>query len=166
MKTTTLSAIVAASLVGAVGLASIGPVLAAGGKDHRGGPRHGFDFEQIDANGDGKITPEEMSTAGNARFAAGDTDGDGLMSQEEMVAAMIEHAKIRGSERVARMFERRDANGDGFLSMDEMRPSEDRHARMFDRLDADGDGAISKDEVAGMKDKRMKRRKHWGQNDE
>lgn len=51
----------------------------------------------------------------------------------------------RMKARVAAMIERFDADGDGFISPDEM-PQPKRSGRMFDMIDADDSGAISRAE--------------------
>ena len=109
------------------------------------GPR--VTFEQLDANGDGVVTLEEMQAQGQARFAETDTNGDGLLSAEEIAAK----AERDITDRVTRMIERRDTNGDGLLSQEEMQPNGDRSARVFERLDENGDGQISEEEFAAMK---------------
>ena len=57
------------------------------------------------------------------------------------------------------MIERRDSNGDGVLSPDEMAPRKDRSAKMFERADTDGDGKISKTEFEAARDKIREHRK-------
>jgi Ca2+-binding EF-hand superfamily protein len=114
------------------------------GRDH--GQRPGF--EELDANADGLITPEEIAAHRQVRFDAADTDKDGLLSAEELEARMA----ARLTERVARMIGRKDTDGDGRLSRDELsaRPAE----AMFARADSDGDGAVSVDEFEAMKQQR------------
>ena len=90
-------------------------------------------FDAIDVNRDGRISPEEMrafrrtgrlerGARGGARadqagakfelyFARADTDGDGVLSRAEAE---------RGLPRVARKFERIDRDGDGRLTREEM----------------------------------------------
>ncbi len=119
-------------------------VTAKPGGGHRG---ERVSFEQLDANGDGFVTIEELQAQGQARFAETDTNGDGLLSAEEIAAK----ADRDISDRVAKMIEKRDTNGDGLLSQEEMQPNGDRAARMFDRLDDNGDGQISEEEFASMK---------------
>ncbi|MCE8526142.1 EF-hand domain-containing protein [Ruegeria pomeroyi] len=111
-----------------------------------GGMRH--NFSEIDADGDGKITPEEMQGHRAAMFTGADSDGDGKLSQAELEAQAMAHAKAR----VAWMLERHDANKDGALSQDEMpkHQKEGKSMRMFEHMDADGDGAISEQEFSEM----------------
>ncbi|MDV4143629.1 MULTISPECIES: EF-hand domain-containing protein [Shimia] len=116
------------------------------------GPRPMMNFEEIDANADGKITKEEIAAIGATQFGKADADGDGFLSLEEMNARGLEMAKARIEARSAKMLERMDADKDGKLSMDEMQAMKDKGPRgkmmdrMFDRADADDDGAISQDE--------------------
>ncbi|WP_170558462.1 EF-hand domain-containing protein [Ruegeria atlantica] len=130
-------------------------VLAAGGKD-----REPVTFQQLDANGDGQVTKEEMQAHRNQRFTNADTDGDGQLSVEEMQAA----GQQKVNDRVTKMFERNDANKDGFLSEDEL-PKPRRADKMFDRIDANDDGAISEEEFADAKDRMGKRHKKRGNAD-
>lgn len=113
-------------------------------------------FDELDVNADGKVTREELSAARQARLASTDSNGDGALSLEELTAQVEERAK----KRAQRMFERRDANGDGVLSGDELRQDRRAEAR-FDRLDSDGDGSLSKAEFDAARD-RMKRHKGNG----
>ncbi|MGH1354402.1 MAG: EF-hand domain-containing protein [Thalassovita sp.] len=131
------------------------------GKDRMGG-HHGprgpmFNFEEVDANSDGKITQDEISAHFKARFDQADTDGDGALSADEMTARAKAENEERMAKRTDRMIERRDANDDGKLSFDEMQPK--KQGKMFDRLDADNDGAISTEEFAKLQE-RMDKRGH------
>jgi len=125
-----------------------------------GGGQHGpaFDFEELDADGDGRITRDEMAAQAQARFGAADADGDGKLSPQEMAERMQARMMERMARRVEQMIARQDSDGDGLLSMEEMQAG--RMGRMFDRHDADGDGAISAEEfedMANMRAERMSR---------
>lgn len=125
--------------------------------DDRGDRPMMMPFEDIDADGDGKITAEEMQAHATLRFEEADTDKDGLLDAAEMQAQMLARATARMAERSARMIERMDRDGDGKLSAEEMRagPREgDRFARMLSRLDEDGDGALSREEFEAARDMR------------
>ena len=122
-----------------------------------GGHKHEMSFEELDKDGNGEVTREEMQMRGKDRFAQADADGDGKLTRDEMIAA----AQARMEDRVARMIERFDTDGDGAVSFDEMpRPDEKRGARMFDMIDSDDSGGISKEEFAEMRDHMGKHRKH------
>ena len=55
------------------------------------------------------------------------------------------------------MFERRDANNDGFIDASENRPPRNAE-RMFSRVDTDGSGGISAEEYAEAQSKMGQRR--------
>ncbi len=122
------------------------------------GPR--ATFQELDADGDGQVTQAEIETHRNQKFTAADTDGDGQLSVEEMQAA----AQTKANERVTKMFEKHDANADGFLSEDEL-PKPRRAAKMFERIDADGNGSISEQEYADAKDKMGRKHKRHQKSD-
>ncbi|WP_349539280.1 EF-hand domain-containing protein [Sagittula sp. NFXS13] len=158
------------ALLVAMGASGAAMAHERGGKGRDGaGPRGMFlqeMFAEADANGDGKITEEEMAAAAAQRFSDADTDGDGNLSAEELTAqAQARKAAREAARREARsaaMIERLDTDGDGLLSQEEMsarRPA-DRFAKMLERLDADKDGALSIEE---MKQARMMR--HGGKHD-
>ena len=117
---------------------------AAGDHGDRGGRHHrgfgGIDFEQVDANGDGTITQDEMLAAAGDRFQDADSDGDGIVSLDEFTAAEELLEKQRRQARAERMFDRLDANDDGELTQDELETSV---AERFDRMDRNGDGELT-----------------------
>src|SRR5690606_7639950 len=71
-------------------------------------------WAQLDTNGDGQLTQNELQTAAAAKITAADTDGDGAASAEELKAYF--HAKH--AEKKAERFAKKDANQDGVLSKD------------------------------------------------
>lgn len=154
-RTVIITAIAGATLFGA-GLAQARP-----GPD---GPMPSF--QDLDANGDGQLTKDEVQARAALRFAQTDTNGDGMLSAEEMVAAaemrMDERRKQEAgkiAKRTERMIERQDANGDGMLTLAELAPqSEKRADRMFEHLDDNGDGVISLDEFEDLQARMMKRK--------
>jgi hypothetical protein len=155
MKTYALSALLAALLAG-----SALTTAALADRGDRGGPGAVMmpPFEEVDTNGDGQLTREEIDAWRTTRATAIDTNGDGSVSLEELTAAEAAQA----AERAQRMMEARDANGDGMLTAAEMMlPAVPD--RMFDRIDTDGDGAISKAEAEAASERmadRMGRHGH------
>lgn len=118
------------------------------------GPRPSF--EELDADGSGEISAEEMQMARTRHFESADTDGDGMLSLEEMQA----QGRKRADDRAAKMIEQFDKNGDSALSADEL-PKPRRSGQMFERLDTDGSGGISAEEFAEARDRMMEHRKRW-----
>ena len=146
MKRTTLIALTAATL--ALGTAAT----FARDSGHRGDRTERIDamFERFDTDGNGEITRDEFDAARSDRFEGADTNGDGLLSTEELVqAALARHSEEAITERVERMIERFDKDGDQALSAEEL-PG-DRGNAMFDRADADGDGIVTRAEVEDMR---------------
>jgi Ca2+-binding EF-hand superfamily protein len=75
---------------------------------------------------------------GVERLRAADTNGDGMISLQEAQASL---------PRLAKHFDRIDANHDGQVTAEERRAAhENRRNAMFDRLDTNKDGAISREE--------------------
>ena len=112
-------------------------------------------FSSFDANGDGQVTLEELSAAGDARFAELDSNSDGQVSLEEFQA----HAESQARSRAEEMFAKLDADGDGFLGRDalEARKRGPSPERIISRLDTDGDGMISEAEFDAAKERRQAR---------
>lgn len=168
MQKSTKTALVILSVTGALfataTLADMGP--GRGMKGGMGGMDGGMLMEQfdvIDADKDGKITPAELAAHREARIAAADANGDGKLDAEELTAFHTAQMAERMAARTNRMMQWMDANGDGGLSADEMPGglAADRLAR----LDTDGDGAISKEEAQAAGKRMGKYRKGMQGND-
>ncbi|RKT35133.1 Ca2+-binding EF-hand superfamily protein [Roseovarius halotolerans] len=153
---------VAAALVIATSGALYAQQGQGGGMARGQGPM--FDFEELDANGDGAITAEEMTARAESRFNAADANGDGKLTSDEMADQMRAMMADRMTARAQAMIESRDSDGDGMLSADEMRAG--GMDRMFARLDSDGDGKVSAEEFDAIGDRRGGRMgksdKGWG----
>jgi Ca2+-binding EF-hand superfamily protein len=142
--------------------------MAFGGKDGDRGPmgrKGGFmqmEFADVDLDKNGQITVEDLQAAAKARFDTADANGDGALTLDELKAQaekrMAERMASKGDgkgERKGKMFEKRmgwklddmlakkDADGNGSLSFDEMSPDVAKLERMIDRFDTDDDNAIS-----------------------
>ena len=142
--------------------------MAFGGKDgDRGamGRKGGFmqmEFVDVDLDKNGQITVEDLQAAAKARFDMADADGDGALTLDEMKAQaeqrMANRMAAKGDgkgERKGKMFQKRmgwkledmlakkDADGNGSLSFEEVTPDQAMLERMIDRFDTDDDNAIS-----------------------
>jgi Ca2+-binding EF-hand superfamily protein len=114
------------------------------------GERGGGGIAGWDANSDGIVTRDEAGKAAidaaNKRFDALDANKDGQLTKEELAAAR-EQRQAGPNEKGAERFKAADTNGDGALSKEEVTAGMPRLARNFDRLDADKDGSLSPDEL-------------------
>ena len=141
-KITLLSALILAAV-------TLAPMAEA-----RGGNGERPNFEQIDADGNGELTADEIAQArtagGIARFAEVDTNSDGELSVEELTAAAEKRQSERADRRINKMMERLDADESGTISQEEMAAMSDkhkgRHGKMIERMDADENGTVSKAE--------------------
>lgn len=133
-------------------------IVVGAGVAHAQSERNGpATFEELDVDGSGEITLEDLAAQRDARFAELDTDGDGSISQDEFTAAQV----ARAEERATRMFERLDADGDGTLSRDliERVRGGNRGARMISRFDTDGSGGVNAEEFEEARSQMAERRK-------
>ena len=146
-------ALLAGAMVAGVAWAGDRPREGRGGREKdRGGDRAAKMFSRLDANGDGKITRDEMGEKARMVDHA-DKDGDGAVSIDEFRRFLKERQK--------RQHERREGDG-----RDEGRPGRDKHRDrpegrrgrgegppgrtppLMAALDTDRDGRLSRDEIA------------------
>lgn len=127
-----------------------------------GGPRgERPSFEELDTDGSGGLSPDELRAPALERFAEADTDGDGGLSAEEMIAMAESRIADRAGRMHERMLERRDANDDGLLQFEEMAGAP-LPQTLFERADADENGEITAEEFEQARDRMVGRRGNRG----
>lgn len=85
--------------------------------------QHGKMLENADQNEDGIISKEEFLAGPTKKFEEMDIDGDGNITPEEIDAhkeIMREKMKAMREEKLDKKFEEMDTDGDGLLSKEEM----------------------------------------------
>jgi Ca2+-binding EF-hand superfamily protein len=132
-------------LVGAFSLGLAGVALAAPG--HHGESR----FNKVDTDGDGVVSQEEFQAQRASRIDTVNVDGQPGLSFDEFVELREQRAKEHRKRRVERAFNRLDANDDGVVDDAELAARADK---MFDRIDANDDGSLSKEEMMSHRWKR------------
>jgi len=105
-------------------------------------------FKMLDADGDGKVTLDEMLNRASKRFDETDQNSDGEISVGEMADRMERRRLERRAERRLR---RMDYDGDGKVTKSEI---ESRVKKRFALLDANDDGVIE-----GKEARRLGKRK-------
>jgi len=129
-------------------------------------------YEAVDSDGDGMLTPEELtSVLGNNEFVKSiDRSGDGLVTKDEYLQFARDVLKERGSKALKgfvknctkkvpkaamrkvvlskqsrAIFKALDRDCSGTIDRDEIREF-DKRGKFFNRLDKDGSGGVSCDE--------------------
>ena len=151
-----------AALIGATAIAGVSYAGRSHDRDVHGGHHYGKHggfargevrrnmLKIVDANGDDKITQEEVDKAIADRMAKYDANKDGKLSLGEFDGLWNE---IMQPARV-RAFQHLDPNGDAQIAKSEL---DDRFGKMVKRLDRDGDGALSRED--------RHHRHHWRHHD-
>lgn len=125
------------------------------------------EFKILDRDDSGKLSKEELGANFGKLLETGDTDKDGALNLEEWIAAKNTAKPDAGRERPQGERPQRnpiadmDKDGDGKISKDE---AGERLKDMFDKLDADKDGFLTEEEIAaGRKNAERPQRRREGQ---
>jgi Ca2+-binding EF-hand superfamily protein len=148
-KSLTVSALaLVAVLAGGAGFAQQAGMGMGAGMGDGMGP--GFDFATLDTDKDGKVTKAEVDAFHAAQVKAADANGDGKLSADELATMQISAMTARITARAAKMVELMDTDKDGALSAAELAVPPGPEM-MFDKIDANSDGAITQAEIDAAK---------------
>lgn len=107
-------------------------------------PRHPAAFARLDADKNGRISPDELKPKAERRLLR--LDGDG--NREVSVAEIDAYLQKRLAERRARLMARLDGDSNGAVTVAEL----DKYIEaMFNGADADGDGGVTLEEAREFK---------------
>ena len=127
-------------------------------KEQKGGksPKQHGDalFQKLDANGDGKITKDELPERGAQKLSRLDRNKDGIIDRKEFDA--MSRRRGGGGGDWGKRLKAMDANKDGSVSKDEWKGRPEH----FARLDSDKDGVISSSEIDAFS-KRARQQGGW-----
>ena len=123
---------------------------------------------ELDTNGDGSLSSDEISKAGKyaKHLLKADANGDGIVTQEELLSAITKKMNSGMMSPIGAMqppsadtiaseiIDDLDTNGDGVLSADEISKA-GKNAQNILGADANGDGVVTKDELVADITKKM-----------
>ena len=98
--------------------------------------------KELDADGDGIVTREEMTAEVEKTFAGCDRNQDGKLAADEYGGPGGVRSAMGGF--VKQHAQEIDADGDGAITKDELQSIA---LRMFDKADPNRDGKLSPDEI-------------------
>jgi len=133
----------------AAGVLLVWPAVA---QPRGGGPRLREMFNKADANGDGKVTLDELHAVRPEfpaeRFKGLDRNGDGALSKEDLPPGMGPGGEPgRGGPPLMALLKKADADQDQRVTLEELKAAAPAFIEeWFKKLDRNGDGALSKED--------------------
>ena len=149
-----VATLTAAALASVAVLAVAAPEGAGGGQPHHG---PGMErLKQADTNADGSISRDEAQALPRLakHFDEIDANRDNQLSPDELHAF---HQKMRG-QHMADHWKKLDTDGDGRLSLAEAKANAPRMAEHFAQIDANGDGFVTPEEMKAAHERHGKRK--------
>ena len=102
----------------------------------------------MDADGDGRLAPEEVPAQARQNFERMDRNSDGYLDRREIEAIGQRVGRANRPQPGQGGWTRWDADGDGTISREEAPP---QFERRFEALDANGDGFLDDAEMAAIR---------------
>jgi hypothetical protein len=92
--------------------------------------------QRMDLNGDGTLSDAETAALRQVWLVSADSDGDGMVTEDELLNRAMQRVEARLKSRIAKRFARMDTNGDGRIDSSEF---DQKLAERFARRDAEGE---------------------------
>ncbi len=115
-----------------------------------------LNFDAVDADKDGKISPDEITAWRTAQAKAVDTNADGKLSVDELAAMRLKEMTTAATDQAQKMVDRLDTDGDKMLSAAEL-VAPPMPVNLFDKVDTNKDGFIDKAEADAAQKMMMER---------
>ncbi len=114
-------------------------------------PYEKIEFSKIDLDNDNLISKTELMKHRKREFSFTDTNHDGALSSEKLIAA----GTTKISFRAKRMIQILDKNSNGVVEFEELSSAVTRRfGNIFENLDLNNDGHLNKNEFSKLKKRR------------